>query len=88
MCDNDGVTAAMILPKWALKPATCACDGEFAGCERCQYLDRREVALQAVADAIADEDAAAEAVAREVWADGFEGDEFRPTLADFLAAQS
>lgn len=88
MCDNGRVTAATILPKWALKPATCACDGEFAGCERCQYLDRREAALQVVADAIADEDASAETAAREVWADEFEGDEFRPTLADFLAAQS
>lgn len=86
MCDNGRVTATKTLPKWALKPATCACDGEFAGCERCDYLTRREAALQVVADAIADEDADAESEARQVWADEFEGDEFRPTLETAVAA--
>lgn len=24
-----------------LKPASCPCDGEYVGCERCEYLDER-----------------------------------------------
>lgn len=80
------MTATTTLPSWALKPATCPCDGEFVGCERCEYLDRRESLADEIRDAITD-DADAEFIAELTgrWADEFGGDEFRPTLDMVLA---
>jgi len=72
--------------KWPLKLAACPCDGEYPGCDLCQYLDGRDALLEEIRTAILDE-AGDDHIAplTDLWYDEYGSDEYRPTLDSIIA---